>query len=73
MLNVWVSTNLMIHLYGYKCCSAFLFSGINFSPVRILFAFKASFHVSVALAIAGKCLCLKSAVIRVLIEFLRLM
>lgn len=46
----------MIHLYGYKCCSAFLFSGINFSPVRILFAFKASFHVSVALAVAGKCL-----------------
>lgn len=54
-------------------CSAFLFLGINFSPVHILFAFKTSFHVSVALAIDGKWLCLKSPVIRVLTEFLNLM
>lgn len=55
-----------------KCCSAFLFLGINFSPVHILFAFKTSFRVSVALAIAGKRLCLISAVNCVL-EFLSLM
>lgn len=61
-----------MYLYGYKCCSVFLFMGINFSPVHILFAFKTSFHVSVALAIADKCLCLISAVNCVL-EFLSLM
>lgn len=58
---------------GYKCCSAFLFLGINFSPVHMLFAFKISFHVSVALAIAGKRLCLISAVNCDLLEFLSVM
>lgn len=72
-LNLWVSTSLMIYLYGYKCCSALFFLGINFSPVHILFALKTSFHVSMALAVAGKWLCLKSPVIFVLTEFLSLM
>lgn len=72
-LNLWVSTNLMIYLYGYKCCSAFLFLGINFGPVDILFVFKTSFHMSVALAVAGKWLYVKCPVICVLIEFLSLM
>lgn len=58
---------------GYKCCSAFLFLGINFSLVHILFAFKTSFHVSVDLAMAGKRLCLISAVNCDLLEFLSLM
>jgi len=63
----------MMYLYGYKCYSAFLFLGINLSPMHILFAFKTSFYVSVALAIAGKRFCLISAVNCVLLEFLSLM